>query len=38
MKSHPPSINTYDGVSPLADFLLLLLPPWDPKVEVFDNW
>jgi Ion channel len=25
-------------VSPLADFLLLPLPPWDPKAGVFDNW
>ena len=25
-------------VSPLADFLLLPLPRWDPKADAFDNW
>jgi hypothetical protein len=25
-------------VSPLADFLLLALPRWDPKPDAFDNW
>jgi hypothetical protein len=25
-------------VGPLADFLLLPLPRWDPKADAFDNW